>query len=84
MLQLLGKETSDKLLAGFVCLAGIAAYLLTVWWGRPDEFLKNIALLFAGVFAGLLRGDSSITSNPRGDTNIINKTTTSAPVEEEK
>jgi hypothetical protein len=69
------KGTQDKLLALAIASASIGAYLFTVYLGKPDEFLKNIALLFAGVLAGLLRGDSGITSNPTtGDTNIINKT----------
>jgi hypothetical protein len=71
----LDRSTQDKLLAFLIAILSIGAYLFTVYVGKPDEFLKNIALLFAGVLAGLLRGDGgSINASPKtGDTNIITK-----------
>jgi len=71
----LDRSTQDKLLAFLIAALSIGAYMFTVYIGKPDEFLKNIALLFAGVLAGLLRGDSGINASPKtGDTTIINKT----------
>ena len=72
----LNPQMQDKYLALFASIFAIVCYLFTVWLGRPDEFLKNVALVFVGVFAGLLRGQSAspIDASPKtGDTNIINK-----------
>jgi hypothetical protein len=67
-------QMQDKYLALFASTASIVAYMVTVWMGRPDEFLKNIALLFAGAFVALLKTGASIDASPRsGNTNIINK-----------
>jgi hypothetical protein len=71
----LDRSTQDKLIALIVAVLSVGAYLFLAYSRGPDEFLKNIALLFAGVLAGLLRGESGIDASPKtGDTNIINKT----------
>jgi hypothetical protein len=64
-------QMQDKYLALFASMAAIAAYMVTVWMGHPDEFLKNVALLFAGAFAALLKTGATIDASPKtGDTNI--------------
>jgi hypothetical protein len=70
------RSTQDKLIALIVAALSIGAYLFLAYSRGPDEFLKNIALLFAGVLAGLLRGDSSINASPETGDTIINKTVT--------
>lgn len=81
-------SVNDKLLALGAAIFAIVAYLYTVYLGNADEFLKNIAVVLVGVFAGLLRGEQPqqtvVTNQKTGQTSITTSPSTPTTVVEER